>query len=152
MQKNINIYISKMYIYIYIYISYVQILCHFYIRDLGILGFWHPWGSWDHPLLIPSDTHTLQLRLLYSSFLKRHFKEKFSPPLCSFFVQMLYVVISISRTISCEKSHFLLGCLSTEFKNGDFPWLMYFLYKNECRLFKPVKIIIGRGLMWKGEK
>jgi hypothetical protein len=29
---------------------------------------------------------------------------------------------------------------------------MYFLYKNEFRIFKPVKITIRRGLMEKGEK
>jgi hypothetical protein len=31
-------------------------------------------------------------------------------------------------------------------------WLMYFLYKNEYRIFKPVEIIIGRALRYKGEK
>jgi hypothetical protein len=29
---------------------------------------------------------------------------------------------------------------------------MYFLYKNEYRIFKPVEITIGRGLRQKGEK
>jgi hypothetical protein len=31
-------------------------------------------------------------------------------------------------------------------------WVMYFLYKNECRIFKPVEITIRRGLRQKGEK
>jgi hypothetical protein len=29
---------------------------------------------------------------------------------------------------------------------------MYFLYKNECRTFKPVEITVKRGLRQKGEK
>jgi hypothetical protein len=31
-------------------------------------------------------------------------------------------------------------------------WLMYSLYKNEYRIFKPVEITIRRGLRYKGEK
>jgi hypothetical protein len=31
-------------------------------------------------------------------------------------------------------------------------WLMYFLYKNEYRIFKLVETTIRRGLSWKGEK
>jgi hypothetical protein len=36
-------------------------------------------------------------------------------------------------------------------KLGRLIWSMYFLYKNDYRIFKPVEIII-RGLGWKGEK
>jgi hypothetical protein len=30
-------------------------------------------------------------------------------------------------------------------------WLIYFLYKNEYRIFKPVKITMRKRLMWKGD-
>jgi hypothetical protein len=29
---------------------------------------------------------------------------------------------------------------------------MYFLYKNEYRIFKPVEVIVRRGIRQKGEK
>jgi hypothetical protein len=31
-------------------------------------------------------------------------------------------------------------------------WLMYFRYKNEHRIFKPVEIAIRKGLRYKEEK
>jgi hypothetical protein len=30
-------------------------------------------------------------------------------------------------------------------------WLMYYLYKNEYRIFKPIEITTQRGLRYKGE-
>ena len=40
-------------------VGYMQILCHFYTRDLSICGFWYPWRSWNQSPQIPRDDCTL---------------------------------------------------------------------------------------------